>query len=172
MRSHKAWTNATWTHRVDHAGGRHRAGGAPAEPLVCTGCGARWLHRRWVGAAQAARPNAEPARPPHRTLCPACRQAVTGVPGGFVVLEGAFLSAHRAGIESLIRNEARRAAEDNPLARVLRATTDEAGRLVVCTTTAHLALRIGRALRRAAGGRVRYDFSHENPLARVQWRRD
>jgi hypothetical protein len=172
MRSHKPWTNATWTHRVDHAGGRHHAGAAPAEPLVCTRCGVRWVHRRWVAATQAARESADPARPPNPTLCPACRQAIAGVPGGFVVLEGAFLGAHRAAIESLIDNEAHRAAQDNPLARVLRTATDDAGRLVVSTTTPHLALRIGRALRRAAGGRARYDFSHENPLARVWWRRD
>ena len=49
---------------------------------------------------------------------------------------------------------------------------DEKGRLVITTTTEHLAQRLGHALEKAFGGEVRYDFSHENKLARVYWQRD
>jgi len=45
-------------------------------------------------------------------------------------------------------------------------------RLMVTTTTEHLAKHFGRALKRAYTGDVRYDFSHENKLARVYWHRD
>jgi hypothetical protein len=49
---------------------------------------------------------------------------------------------------------------------------EKSGRVVVTTTTPHLAQRLGHALEKAFSGRVHYDFSHENPLARVWWRRD
>lgn len=48
------------------------------------------------------------------TLCPACKQQRNGEPRGFVFLNGDFFSAHSEEIEQLLRNEARRAAEDNP----------------------------------------------------------
>jgi hypothetical protein len=44
--------------------------------------------------------------------------------------------------------------------------------LTVTTTTEHLAQRLGGMLEKAFGGEVRYDFSHENKLARVSWHRD
>lgn len=46
------------------------------------------------------------------------------------------------------------------------------GRLMLSTTTEHLAQRLGHALEKAFDGKVDYDFSHENKLARVTWRRD
>jgi hypothetical protein len=48
----------------------------------------------------------------------------------------------------------------------------QSGRITITTTTEHLAERLGQALEKAFGGKVRYDFSHENKLARVYWRRD
>jgi len=44
--------------------------------------------------------------------------------------------------------------------------------MTVRTTTEHLAQRLGHALEKAFHGEVRYDFSHENKLAHVWWRRD
>jgi hypothetical protein len=49
---------------------------------------------------------------------------------------------------------------------------DESERLVISTTTEHLAQRLGHALEKAFDGEVRYHFSHENKLARVYWHRD
>ena len=48
-------------------------------------------------------------------------------------------------------------------------TADE---LLVETTTEHMAQRLGHALSRAFAGKVTYDFSHENKVARVNWHRD
>ena len=172
MRSNKPYTNATFTKRVDHEAGRHRAGRAPAEPRVCGSCGSVYERRRWR-AAEDSGSNRAPGRPTAAALttCPACRRQRDGVPGGFVYLEGAFFKAHGDEIERLLRNEARRARHDNPLARVIDSER-AGGRLTVTTTTEHLAQRLGHALEKAYGGRVRYDFSHENKLARVWWRRD
>jgi hypothetical protein len=71
-----------------------------------------------------------------------------------------------------LSNEAERAAEDNPLARILQWKPGNGHKLTVTTTTEHLAQRLGEALNKAFGGSVKYDFSHENKLARVTWQRE
>jgi hypothetical protein len=58
------------------------------------------------------------------------------------------------------------------LARILEWTQGEDHHCIVSTTTEHLAQRLGHALEKAFGGSVEYDFSHENKLARVSWRRE
>jgi hypothetical protein len=94
-----------------------------------------------------------------------------GLFAGEVRVNGGFVPEHRAEIERLIRNEARRAAEDNPLGRILRLDRTPDG-LTVRTTTEHLAKRIGQALHKALRGHVHYQFSHENKFAHVTWSRD
>lgn len=174
MKSNKRYTNTTITKRVDHLTGDQRP--ALSEPLVCADCGAVYSGRRW-SVAEAPRKNVlqKNWHPAEATRCPACKQQQEGIPGGFVYLEGGFLTAHREEIERLLRNEAERAAVNNPLARIMQMMKEETGaegRLTVTTTTENLAQRLGRALERAFDGEVRYDFSHENKLARVYWRRD
>ena len=172
MRSRKRFTNATFTKRVNHEAGRHHTKRAPKEPAVCTACGAVYADRRWtlanVKRGQNASRNWRPAR---ITTCPACIQAHGGAPGGYVHIEGAFAAAHRDQISNLLRNEAERAAQDNPLGRIMLWKEGD-GKLTLSTTTEHLAERLGHALEKAFGGTVNYDFSHENKLARVTWRRD
>lgn len=82
------------------------------------------------------------------------------------------MTAHREDLERLIAAEAARAGEDNPTARVIGWAKDRVHAAVVTTTTEHLAQRLGHALAKAYHGDVRFDFSHENKLARVYWRRD
>jgi hypothetical protein len=173
MRSNKRYTNTTFTKRVDHEAGRHRTRRAPKEPAVCESCGAVYANRRWT-SANADHGTREPKHwhPARVTACPACVQAHGGVPSGYVYLEGAFLVAHRDEIERLLRNEAERAAEDNPLARIMLWQENGERKLTLSTTTEHLAQRLGHALEKAFDGQIEYDFSHENKLARVTWRRD
>lgn len=173
MRSTKRYTNTTFTKRVDHEAGRHRAKRAPKEPAVCGSCGAVYANRRWTTAdTERSTHTPEHWRPTKLTTCSACVQAHGGAPGGYVYLSGAFLVAHRDEIESLIRNEAERAAEDNPLTRIMLWKENGNGKLTLSTTTEHLAQRLGHALEKAFDGTVDYDFSHENKLARVTWQRD
>jgi hypothetical protein len=173
MRSKKKYSNVTFTRRVDHEAGRHHTPRAPTEPEKCERCGAVYFKRRWVAASampeMGKRKRMQPAK---LALCPACKRQQEGLPSGFVYLEGAFLRSHRDEIERLLRNEAERAIADNPLGRIMNIQDDADGRLVGATTTEHLAERLGQALEKAFGGEVRYDFSHENKLARVYWRRD
>lgn len=172
MRSTKPYSNATFTKRVDHEGaGRRRPARSPAEPLICTSCGAEYRRRRWVraGTPRSVRDGVGALRP---TVCPACAQSRHGIPSGYLRLHGTFYATHRADIEQLLLNECRRTAEDNPLARVIGWEHPGRQELALTTTTEHLAQRLGRAVERAYGGHVKYDFSHENKLARVDWYRN
>lgn len=169
----KKYSNATFTKRVDHEGGRHRPSRAMSEPAVCADCGAVYANRRWTNSSSTlTNTRHEHLRPAKTTLCPACKQLRNGEPRGFVFIDGDFFSAHSEEIEQLLRNEAERAAADNPLARTMEFKRGDGHKFTVTTTTEHLAQRLGHALEKAFDGSVHYDFSHENKLARVSWRRD
>ena len=53
MRTVKRYTNTTFTHRVDHDGGRHRTPRAPAGPILCAGCGAVYENKHWTRSPNA-----------------------------------------------------------------------------------------------------------------------
>ncbi len=170
MQTKRKYTNATFTKRVDHEAGRHRPGRAIKEPTTCRECGAHYANRRWTSSDDVVKGTQKDSA--HMTLCPACKQENRADPRGFVFIDGAFFTIHQLEIEQLLRNEAARAAEDNVLARILDWKKDEGHKLSITTTTEHLAQRLGHALQKAFDGEVKYDFSHENKLARVNWRRE
>ena len=172
MVRNKPFTNETFTKRVDHEGCRHRTARAMSEPGVCKQCGAIYANRRWTTQHAASNKKHQHWRPAQMTVCPACKQASSGEPRGFVYLDGAFVVGHLTEIENLIVNEARRAGEDNPLARILELRERDGHKLTVTTTTEHLAQRLGHAVAKAFGGDVQYNFSHENKVARVSWQRE
>jgi hypothetical protein len=158
---------------VDHDGGRHHTARSAPEPAVCTVCGAIYIHRRWnLGDSLRKTDRVELLNKVHPTVCPACKQEATGEPRGFVYVSGEFLATHHSDIVKLLFNEADRANQTNPMARILDLVEADLGWLEVTTTTEHLAQRLGHALNKAYGGEVHYDFSHENKLARVSWHRD
>jgi NMD protein affecting ribosome stability and mRNA decay len=130
-----------------------------------------YARRRWSFAATPPIRNLRALAAPERTMCPACRQVASGQFSGEVRVSGTFATAHRAEVERLIRNEVRRASEDNPLGRIVRLDPLPEG-FRVRTTTEHLAKRIGQSLHKAFRGKVRYRFSEENKFAHVTWRRD
>jgi NMD protein affecting ribosome stability and mRNA decay len=139
--------------------------------MVCEGCGAAFSHRRWTRKSELKAVRSATTQTAKSTLCPACKQERDGVPSGFVYVKGEFSIKHRDEIGRLLRNEAERDAQDNPLARIM-GWEDTDDQLVIKTTTEHLAQRLGHALQKAFDGKVRYDFSHENKLARVYWERN
>lgn len=171
MHSNKPFTNATFTKRVDHEGGRHRTVRARSEPAVCRECGAVYVNRRWTAQSSGNNKNRHLSGA-KLTVCPACKQASRGEPCGFVYLDGAFFVGHQQEIKNLLLNDAKRAGEDNPLARILELKEGDGHKLTVTTTTEHLAQRLGHAVEKAFGGDIQYNFSHENKIARVSWRRE
>ena len=173
MQTKKRYSNQTFTKRVDHEAGRHHTRRAPSEPAVCADCGNVYADRRWSRPNAANQSNKHPHfRPPITVVCPACQTIRGSVPSGYVHLSGGFLVKHFEEIERLLANEAERAAEDNPLSRIMSWEAGKDNELLVTTTTEHLAQRLGHALEKAFSGKTRYDFSHENKLAHVWWQRD
>jgi hypothetical protein len=173
MPNKRKYSNATFTKRVDHEAGRHRPPRAMSEPAVCTECGSVYANRRWAAAkSNSSSERHKHWRPEQQVLCPACEQKRSGEPRGFVYLDGGFVVAHHEEIEQLLQKEADRAAEDNPLARIMGLIRGGTHQLTITTTTEHLAQRLGHALEKAFGGDTDYDFSHENKLARVNWQRE
>lgn len=173
MRSNKRFTNTTFTHRVDHEAGRHRTRRAPKEPAVCVSCRSVYSGRRWRTAGlEGELDGVAIGQSVRKTICPACIQTGAGAPSGYLYVEGAFVAEHTNEIKQLLNNEAERASEDNPLGRIVTWQLRSSDSMLLTTTTEHLAQRLGHALNKAYDGRVEYDFSHENKLARVTWRRN
>jgi NMD protein affecting ribosome stability and mRNA decay len=171
IKSNKRYTNATYTKRVDHEAGQHHTPRNQTEPAVCTECNAVYRNRRWVQDVPKTVKPPEPWQSARMVVCPACKQKNEGVFGGYVEIDGAFYNAHHDEIEKLLKNEAMRISEKNPLAQIMKLERGK-NKLTITTTTEHLAQRLGRALQKAYCGDVEYDFSDENKLARVKWHRE
>ncbi len=173
MANNQKFTKQSISKRVDHEAGSHRPPRAMPEPAVCEKCGDVYADRRWSLPDANRQSNKHPHfRAAAIVICPACQRQADGVPSGYVYLEGKFLAKHWGDLEHLLVNEVERAAEDNPLMRIIAWEREGPEKLLITTTTEHLAQRLGHALDKAYHGEVRYDFSHENKLARVYWKRD
>jgi NMD protein affecting ribosome stability and mRNA decay len=168
MRSVKRYSNVTFTKRVDHDGGEHRPPTGLPEPALCPGCGAVYAKKRWAlrGDAQAL-----PGTPIAVRICSSCRRRRSGVPHGYVHIDGEFFATHRAEMEALLHHEVEHARRDNHLNQVMAWEDDGTGGLLITTASEHLAQRLGHTLEKAYDGQVHYGFSHENKLAHVWWHR-
>lgn len=163
----KRYTNVNFTKRVDHEEGLRpvRAG---SEPARCARCGAVYVRRRWRWNDSPSALGSE--RAIRSVICPACRKGEPA-PGGIVQMTGSYFASHGDDIVRLVENETQRAAEDNPLARIIKLQRRKDG-VTILTTTEHLAQRLGHALEKAFHGDLRTVFSHENKFTRVFWKRD
>jgi len=72
----------------------------------------------------------------------------------------------------LVKNEEHRARGFNPLERVMSVKENGHGSVIITTTNEKLAQRLGRAIKKAFHGDVRYHWSHDNKLVRVDWARE
>lgn len=170
MPSNKKYTNTNFTKRVDHLTGYADAKRI-SEPAICTECEAVYTKGRWTLEKDFLTADPFNKIEPQETICPACKQVKDGIPAGFVYIKGNFFNEHKEEINNLLKNEAEKISFTNPLARIME-FKDGKNRVTVTTTTEHLAQHLGRSLKKAYDGDVRYDFSHENKLARVYWERD
>lgn len=165
-------TDQTVAKRIHRGGGAHREGMKLAEPASCPKCSSIYCDGRWV-SPQFVKESGKHKhwRPSNAVICQACRQIADHVVGGYLTLNGKFLVTHHDEIIRLIENEAIRAIEDNPLSRIMDRIEAE-DEILLETTTEHMAQRLGHALNNAFSGKVTYDVSHENKVARVNWHRD
>jgi hypothetical protein len=109
---------------------------------------------------------------PHTCACSACHGVHNGFPAGYLYLDGDFVIAHRKEIERFLIGEAEQASKENPGERIMAWEKGDDDRLIIATTTDHLALLLGHALEKTFNGDTRYGFSQESKVARVWWHRD
>ena len=144
--------------------------GASKKITVCEGCHAVYKKKRWYADPHlyiAAVKISDTAV----AVCPACLKIRDNFPGGIVTLTGDYVLLHKQELLNLIKNEEARARGSNPLERVMSVKETGYGGMVISTTNEKMAQRIGRAIRKAFSGKVTYQWSHDNKLARVDWAR-
>ena len=78
-----------------------------------------YVRKRWSHSAAARTRATRAGDPIQARICGACRRRTTGVPHGFVHVDGEFVRTHRDDVVSLLKSEAARAAKDNPLAQIV-----------------------------------------------------
>jgi len=168
-RGAKRYTTA-YKKRVDVERDMYLPRWSPRGLLFCRGCGAVYYRRRWtLTPPDEIRDKAEFGNGVRSTLCPACRKISDHYPFGELRMEGVSPQETRE-LFRLLRNEEERAREKNPLERIMRIEASQGGWRIE-TTTEKLAQRLGRSLRKARGGRVNYQWSHNNKFVRVFWQK-
>lgn len=137
---------------------RHKPRGATR----CADCGAVFYRGRWSWRTT-------PAHAP-LGLCPACRRVREHLPAGFVRLRGPFVREHQEELLKRVRHCEEAERREHPLQRIMAVEARDEG-LLVTTTDAHLARRIGDALHDAYKGELEYRYSKDDSLLRVTWSR-
>ena len=165
MRTGAKSYNTTYKKRTDIDRDTYLPRRSPKEVLHCSGCGAFYHRRRWTLKLPSDLIPPVSARP---IYCPACAKAKDRRASGELHLVGLGAS-DRAEVLRIIRNEEKRAREKNPLERIMRLEASD-GDWKAQTTTEKLAQRLGRAVRKARGGKVAYKWSHNNKFVRVVWK--
>ena len=145
------------------------AKGGPHEMAICKKCHAIYHKKRWF-FDEAVYKETIDKKTSQKVLCPACQKIKDKFPGGIVTLKGDFIKdkGKRDEILNLAKNEDSLAKGINPLERIIeiRKTASE---INITTTNEKLAQRIGRAIYKAFKGKVRYNWSHDVKLLRVEW---
>lgn len=102
--------------------------------------------------------------------CPGCERIDRQLYGGEIHLRSPLLVENKEQVLSMIRNQEREAAENNPLAR-LAVVQDQDAEITILTTTAFLAERIGKEFKKAFDGDLRIDRLPAEEFSRVYWDR-
>ncbi|MDD2272197.1 MAG: BCAM0308 family protein [Desulfuromonadaceae bacterium] len=129
------------------------------------GCGAVFSNKRWRYGEKDEVPAGGQA-----LVCPACRRIADQNPAGIVALSGSYFTEHKAEIDNQINNTAHGAARKNPLGRVMD-TSFEKESVIIKTTDAKLAEKIGREVFRSHAGELNITWSDADSPVRVNWSR-
>lgn len=132
------------------------------EPTVCPVCSAVYHKGRWLWGRIP-----EDA---HKTVCPACHRIHDKVPAGFLTISGDFYQQHKVEISSLIRNLEEQEKNKHPLKRVM-GIEDIDNKTIFTFTDAHLTREVGDALHHAYQGELDYQYTDEDIMLRVNWKR-
>jgi NMD protein affecting ribosome stability and mRNA decay len=146
-----------------HRGEEHL--GKRVEPMLCEGCGATLVKRRW--RRPAAKPTHDLLARARWTVCPACEQQGGEVYLGRIVIADPGDDA--GAIRRRIGNVAKRAEFTQVERRIVSIEKRKDGGLEVLTTSQKLAHRIVHELKKAFGGRAQYRWLDDG-LLEASWR--
>jgi hypothetical protein len=139
------------------------------EPCVCLGCKSVYQHRSWH-LDPAAYTRLADSGEASWVQCPACRKVAERYAEGMLTLQGSYLWDHEQEIRNILRNEAERVMQRNPLERIMR--LERVGdSLVIETTEEKLVEHLGKALHRAHRGTLDIRWDDRKSLCRVTWER-
>ena len=148
----------------EHRHDPYKLRGKLPEPTVCPECGASYHKGRWTWEkAPAAEHNSQ--------LCQACQRINDKYPAGELLIQGAFLGAHKQEILNLAKNTEQKEKGQHPLNRIMAIEELEDG-VRITTTDIHLPRRIAEALESAWDGELDMHYDEEGYFIRLSWRRD
>jgi len=166
MRTSKKYTTA-YKKKVDIERDAYKPKKSPQGMLQCRGCGALYYRRRW-SLEPLSDVNGSGQTNLRSVFCPACLKIRDRYALGELRISDVD-AGERRELMHLLRNEEAREREKNPLERIITIEVGGAEVWNVKTTTEKLAQRLGRCLRKARGGAVRYQWSHNNKFVHVLW---
>lgn len=137
-------------------------GGYP-DGTICKGCGIVYRNKRWQLESTLSEHSGE-------VFCPACKRLQGQDPAGVVTLSGPYLAEHWDEILNTVKQQEEKHRGKNPLGRIME-IKEEDGQIVVTTTEDKLAQKIGREIYKSKRGELRYQWSHDQRLVRVDWTR-
>ena len=148
----------------EHIHDPYFAGKKPAHASVCQRCGLVQVKGlfKWQDEIPADF---------DKFTCPACLRIEQGVPGGVVILQGAFLDRHKDEIGHIITNCEDKEKKNRPLERLI-SVISSGDKIEVTTTYEHLARLIGESVNNAFKGDLDLSYQPKEKFIRVVWTRD
>ena len=136
------------------------------EKAYCKVCGAVYYGRAWHWSKHKYEDFVRQSFP--AVTCGACYKIQNDLPEGIISLIGINERAQKSGILQDLESVISQATEKNPLDRIIR-TNEKSDEIVVYTTDAQLAKKVGRHISRRYQGSLSIDSSGGDKLARVVW---
>ncbi len=136
------------------------------DPTLCPKCGIIFHEKRWQNAPELIKEFQEKGKEIHKKECPACRKIRDKYPLGIVEIRGNFIREKNKEIHSRIKHIAAEEFIHNPLERIISVDNSDE-RIIIETTTEHLAEKIGKKIAKTFHKSIKISFSDSEKLVRV-----
>jgi hypothetical protein len=140
------------------------------EHTLCPVCNAIYHKKRWVFDPKLLK-ELKKNKDFITHICPADKKIKDKYAMGKVYLSGAFIDEHTDEIIKVIKNEEKKAKENNPLDRLISLQKQD-GSIYAETTSDALAMRIGHHLKKSyKGSSEEFKFRQGDKFVEIRWTR-